>query len=241
MKTATKAFQLFKETVEPYLYPLPFKSQKGQDRWVIFEVLPWKKNGFFIELAVADGVTHSNTYVLEKLFNWTGICIEPNPKYHDLMARKRKCIIDKSVISCTSEVVDFRIDNAQLGGIVSDDTDNNRQLRNEELEEATIISLKAATLTEVLDFYEAPNFIDYLSLDVEGSEERVIRGLDLSRYSFGCVTIERPTPLVNEILFDQGYIFVKNYKYDSFYIHPHVQKIRKLRCSKFQQVHPKNW
>ena len=57
--------------------PAIFKGQKGQDRWVILEALPWLRRGFFLDLAAADGLTHSNTHVLEKWFGWRGICIEP--------------------------------------------------------------------------------------------------------------------------------------------------------------------
>ena len=230
-----------KEKMEPFLYPLPFKSQKGQDRWVIFEILPWKREGYFVDLAAADGVTHSNTYVLEKLFNWDGICIEPNSKFLKSLKRKRKCLIETSVISSKQEKVSFRIDNDQLGGIVSSDTDNNYKLRSEELKTAKIVFLETTTLTEVLDRNNAPKFIDYLSLDVEGSEERVISSLDFNKYQFGCMTIERPTPLVNKILFDENYLFVKNYKFDSFYVHPKIMEQRKIKPRAFQQVPPKNW
>ena len=54
----------------------PFKSQKGQDRWVIFKALPLKRKGYFLDLAAADGITHSNTYALEKLFGWSGLFIK---------------------------------------------------------------------------------------------------------------------------------------------------------------------
>ena len=51
----------------------------GQDKWVINEIFKHKKGGFFVDLAAADGVFQSNTYLLEKELNWKGICIEANP------------------------------------------------------------------------------------------------------------------------------------------------------------------
>ena len=219
----------------------PFKSQKKQDRWVIFNILPLKRGGFFVDLAAANGITHNNSYALEKLFNWSGICIEPNPVFYEMLKKNRKCMVDDSVVNDKSEDVDFRIDNGQLGGIIAEDTDNNPSVRGEELPNANIISRRTVQLESVLDHYKAPEVIDYLSLDVEGSEERVLRKFDFSKYTFLCITIERPTPKLNEILLNNGYLFVKVYQNDTFYIHSSLQKKRKIQCDPFQQVPPKEW
>lgn len=232
MKSAARRFR---RTVDP------FKGQKGQDKWVVFNALPFKRGGFFLDLAAADGVTHSNTYVLEKLFGWDGICIEPNPNSLRKLRKYRKCTIDDSVISDKNEKVKFRIDNGQLAGIVDTDTDNNYRTRGDELSNSEIVTLDAALLVDVLDRYHAPKIIDYLSLDVEGSEERIVRSFDFGKFQFCCLTIERPTPKVNDILFSNGYIFVKNHGYDSFYVHSSLAQKRNIRCNPFEQVPAKDW
>jgi FkbM family methyltransferase len=219
----------------------PFTGEKGQDKWVIFTALPFKRKGFFLDLGAADGITNSNTYILEKFFRWNGICIEPNPIFLQQLKETRNCIIDGSVISDRHEKVSFRIDNKQLGGIIAEDTDNSMRVRADQLSNAEIITLNAVTLTELLDRYNAPKVIDYFSLDVEGSEERVIRSFDFDRYRFECLTIERPTPEVNEILFENGYVFVKNYWFDSFYVHSSLADKRKIHCQPFEQVPAKDW
>lgn len=215
--------------------------KKAKNKWGVFAALPFKRKGFFLDLAAADGVTHNNTYALEKLFGWRGICVEPNPTFVQKLKKTRNCIIDSSVISDNHEKVSFRIDNGQLGGIVAEDTDNNTRLRDEQLSNAEIITLNSVILTELLDRYNAPAIIDYFSLDVEGSEERVIQSLDLEKYQFRCITIERPTPKVNEILLDSGYIFVKNHQFDSFYVHSSLAEKRGMHCEPFEQVPAKDW
>jgi FkbM family methyltransferase len=219
----------------------PFKGQKGQDKWVIFTVLPFKRHGFFLDLAAADGVAHSNTYVLEKLFGWKGICVEPNPLFLKKLKESRTCIIDGSVVSNKREKVTFRIDNGQLGGIVADDTDNSLGVRGDQLENAETTTFDAVLLNDILERHSAPENIDYFSLDVEGSEERIIGSIDFEKYKFRCLTIERPTPKVNEILFDNGYVFVKNHENDSFYIHSTFKGKRKINCQPFEQVPKKEW
>jgi len=216
--------------IEHLLKSGQFKGQKHQDRWVLFHVLPLLEYGFFLDLAAADGITHSNTYVLEKHFGWGGLCIEPNPFFYKQLLDNRDCLADSSVVSDNREILDFRIDNGQLGGIVAEDTDNNSSTRGEQLSDATIISLQAKPINEILKDNKVPEVIDYFSLDVEGSEERIISTIDFNSYQFRCITIERPTEKVNEILFDNGYVFVRNVSFDTFYIHPSVLKETNIVC-----------
>ena len=213
-----------------------FKGQLGQDMWVIFRALPIKKKGFFLDLAAGDGVFLNNTYVLEKFFDWDGICIEPNPLFHKKLRKTRNCIIDDSIVNDKSEKVDFRIDNGLFGGIVADDTDNNYGIYGENMEQAEIITTTACTLTEVLDRHNAPKIIDYFSLDVEGCETRVIKGLDFNKYSFNCLTIERPTLEIHQIFLNNNYVFVKNNRYDAYYVHKTLLAKSKIRCKPFKQI-----
>ena len=39
------------------------------------------RNEFYVEFGAMDGISGSNTYILEKEFNWTGILCEPSIKY----------------------------------------------------------------------------------------------------------------------------------------------------------------
>ena len=43
---------------------IEYKSQYGQDKWIIEEIFPNKTGGYFVELAEGDGVFLSNTYTL---------------------------------------------------------------------------------------------------------------------------------------------------------------------------------
>ena len=47
----------------------------------VLQILDYKPNGFFIDLAANAWEHLSNTYALERYYNWSGICIEPNQKY----------------------------------------------------------------------------------------------------------------------------------------------------------------
>lgn len=51
-------------------------SQLRQDLFVLNQ-LKFKKNAFFVEFGATNGINLSNTYLLEKKFNWNGILVEP--------------------------------------------------------------------------------------------------------------------------------------------------------------------
>ena len=57
------------------------KSQLAQDIFVVANTTH-KKNNFFVEFGATDGITISNTYLLEKELNWKGILIEPASIWH---------------------------------------------------------------------------------------------------------------------------------------------------------------
>jgi FkbM family methyltransferase len=218
-----------------------FSSQKGQDAW-IDTIFRRKERGFFVDLAAADGVEHSNTLFLERARGWSGLLIEPNPYFYEQLVRNRASPALRVCVSDKREVVRFRIDNGQLGGIVADDTDNNPRVRQAQLDAATTIELECQPLTEILDDAVAPRTIDYMSLDVEGAEERVVRGLNLARYTFLALTIERPTAFVNTALKSAGYLFVENRWFDTFYVHETHPNIQRIRSSiRFEQVPRKEW
>jgi len=52
-------------------------SQAYQDMFIL-TMLNGKKNGTFVEIGASDGKSISNTYLLEKKFNWSGISVDIN-------------------------------------------------------------------------------------------------------------------------------------------------------------------
>jgi len=179
-----------------------------------------KFDGFFVDLACADGVTINNTYFLEKHLQWAGILFEPNPYFSDSIHENRTApLVAKCVSDTEGQTIRFRIDNGMLGGIVSDELDNSEAVRGEELRAAEIVDIKTTTLEIELDKANAPALIDFLSLDVEGAEWLVLKNFDFSKYKFRFAAIERPTPELDLLLHHNGYRQVKHSQYDVFYVH----------------------
>jgi len=210
---------------------MTYYSQIGQDKWVN-SILSEKKNGYFIELGACDGLCYSNTLYFEKNLNWNGICIEPNDNYFEDLNINRKCHISNDLVySYEGEVLDFSLCDT-ASGIIDENIGPFTQKNN-------VVKKTTTTLTKILDKFDAPNIIDYLSLDVEGQEYNILKTFSFDKYKFRCITVEhnephvgsKPKILIRDLLENKGYKFVKgnddvlNWKHgpiDDFYVFPEL-------------------
>jgi FkbM family methyltransferase len=223
---------------------MKFLGQKGQDRWVVEEVFHSCSDGFFVDLAASDGLEMNNTLVLERELGWRGIAIEAQPEYFEQLKLNRRCVCVPACVDADEHTVEF-LPSGLLGGIIDDETDNSHALRAGAIREAQargrILKMKTRRLENILSEYNAPAVIDYLSFDVEGAETRILRRFPFDRYKFLSMTIERPTPALNEILFRNGYLFVRNVQFDTFYVHQSIPNVDQIRKEPFAQVPPTRW
>ncbi len=206
--------------------------------------MPGRRLGFFLDLAAGDGISSNNTVVMERELEWTGIAIEPNRDAFAALSANRSCMCLPDCIDEKPGTVTF-LPNGDAGGIVDVDTDNTPLIRLGLLAKwdraGRLQTLRTRTLANVLDETKAPSVIDYFSFDVEGAETRILRSFPFDRYTFLAVTIERPTPEINALLFRNGYLFVRNVVADSFYVHHTTPTVGTIYREPFEQVSPKYW
>tara|TARA_A100001015_G_scaffold201492_1_gene224915 strand:- start:488 stop:1273 length:786 start_codon:yes stop_codon:yes gene_type:complete len=221
-----------------------FFSSKSQDKWIVKEIFNYKKNGYFLDLAATNGISENNTFYLEKRLNWNGICIEPNKKFFKKLRKRRKVKCLCEVVGHESEEIDF-LSLGGTGGIIGDEYDNNFLKREKRIKKAItenkIEKRNSRSLVSILDEINAPKIIDYFSLDIEGAEEIVLKNFPFEKYKFLALTIERPSPLINQLLKKNNYTFVKNFKVDGFYIHESIKNKVNLKFEKFYQIEKKSW
>jgi FkbM family methyltransferase len=201
-------------------------SQAGQDLWVARDVFGFMPGGYFVDIGAADGVALSNSYALEKYLGWNGVCIEASPRAFARLQQRRNCRCLNVCLDETPGEVRFVEERGFFGGIVGSDTDNPKATAG-----GAVITLPTRVLGELLEAENAPSMFDYLSLDVEGAEERVMRGFPFDRYAFRCATIERPSPALRQLLSSHGYWLVAELPgLDCFYLHESMKNSYVVRA-----------
>lgn len=212
-KTLSNAYHYIEQ------YDLKSNSQLKQDLKVL-DYFNHKKGGYYIELGASNGITLSNTLLLEKEYNWTGILIEPvKNEFEELIKnRPNNKNVNSAVYSVSGKNVIF--DNKQDSLLSGIKDDLSRHKQQETKSEYTMIT---KTLTDILDENNAPSNIDYLSLDTEGSELEILKGLDFSKYKIEYMDIEHnyEEPIrsdIRKLLISKGYIYLGENEWDDTYI-----------------------
>ena len=174
----------------------PYTGLNGLDK----KLLPFLPQGvgYFIEAGANDGVRQSNTHYLEKRRSWNGLLVEPVPRLARKCAKNRKKSVVAQVVLVSPEQsgTEIKIIDLDLMTLVANqsagliDTNSHIQLA-EDVQGITAdeITVRGTTLSELLEEQGNPH-VTLFSLDVEGFEVDVLRGLDLARHKPDFILVE---------------------------------------------------
>jgi FkbM family methyltransferase len=170
---------------------MEYKSQVGQDRWVISKT-NGKYNGYFLDIGASDGITINNSYVLEKEYDWQGICVESDKELFKTLTLNRSCVCVNVAIYSENTTVQFVSE--PYKGIKS----------CIQIASGDVVDVKdAITMGKLLTDNNAPEYIDYISLDIEGADYDALLGFPFDKYKVGLWTIEHNAYMDNGILRDK--------------------------------------
>lgn len=146
-------------------------SQFDEDKYIIEHLKYPKENGFFIDVGACKPKQLSNTYYFESTLNWDGICIEPDPYLIPALKEERKKVLQCAVADFVGKAQMFR-------GEIPDWNSLSKQPRSTD----TLFDVDVTTLDNIIK-QEQVTKIDLLSIDVEGFELAVLKGLTLLKPS----------------------------------------------------------
>ncbi len=193
-------------------------TSKGEPiQEILDRLFQQKREGIFVELGGYDGLFQSNTAFLEFERGWTGVLIEPSPVQFERCKQNRpksQCFQYACVdVSYPEQTVEGDFYDSPMASV------NANRLTNRPK-----IIVPAKPLSEILTMANITQPIDFLSLDVEGYELNVLKGLDFTLHRPNVLLIEIYTHALDEIqafLKEKGYKLVANVTNYNYIDNPH--------------------
>jgi FkbM family methyltransferase len=150
--------------------------------------------GFYVDVGAWDPTFHSVTrHFYDK--GWRGINIEPIVERCEQFSRDRPRDVNLCVAvgDQAGAATFFESCDQSFLSTLSDDVAESMRRKGSLLVERRV---EVQTLTDILSHHR-PETIDFLKIDVEGSESAVLRGTDLSRFRPRAIVIEATIPGVS--------------------------------------------
>jgi FkbM family methyltransferase len=178
------------------------RSESGQDLFALV-ANDFSKNKVFIEIGAFDGVTYSNSYMLEKDFKWNGVLVECIPRNFRRIKNSRDCEIIFGAVSGQSgdKIEVFESSAPNLSSTIKSEAENSWRVVSH--------SVPNYSLDAILRHGKTMGVIGFLSVDIEGAEYSVLKNVNLSQYEIEAICIEhnfRPESQdLKKLIESQGY------------------------------------
>lgn len=201
------------------------EQKEAREKALVRQYFGDAARGFFVEVGANEPQSiHSQTWHLERI-GWRGILIEPNRALFDDLVRERPgskvynvaCSTPAKVGTAELKIpflADGTMDTGKAALEVEIDHGGFPAYRNE--------TVRVVTLDSILEENNVAG-IDLLSIDVEGTELDVLKGLDLQRYRPRLILLEDKLVYLNKHrwLKRRGYRLVKRTLFNNWYIPAH--------------------
>ena len=190
---------------------------------IVLEYFPKDYIGTCIEIGAANGIAGSNTYMFEQK-GWECLCVEANPNLANKCSQIRKNTLNYAVGKENSPLVNFTIFDVGYNNesaISSLNVDQRLVESHKHLIQNTYeISVELKTLDTILGEVNLFNYIDYVSIDTEGTELDVLKGFDLVKWKPKVLLIENnyEDMEIKEYLKQFGYKKTLRHHVNDFYL-----------------------
>lgn len=177
----------------------------------------------YLDIAANHAKRWSATWFYDRCMGWDGVCAEANSKYFSELDAERHCHVVKTCVSDSVRKVKFAMTDA-YGGVVRDENEqfgvDGEQHATSDKYKRSFAGMKELTCTTVKREVERLGMahFEFMSLDVEGHEFPILRGVDWERVTIDVIVTENRSREVRRLLNEQGYILYENVLKDFLYV-----------------------
>jgi len=176
------------------------RSQLGQDLFVVFE-LKSKKNGYFVEFGSTNGIDLSNTHLLETEFSWKGILAEPARIWEQQLRTNRPNASIETLCVWNVSNLSLEFLETEVPELSTVDSFSHVDMHANTRSAGKNYEVQTISLKDLLIKHRAPKYIDYLSIDTEGSEYEILKAFNFKEFKFGIITVEHNYTPQRELIF----------------------------------------
>ena len=185
-----------------------------------------EKLGYFVESGAFDGVRESKGKIFEEFLGWSGISVEPFPGYfQQLVFNRPNSLKMNCALSSTNGSRELRqVVHPKLGNVFGNGSLSHTREHQSPLDKngCALTQLEVPTITcdTLVETCGLPR-VDLLSLDVEGHESEVLKGMVKKRYRPGLICVETGCDadgMLDQQLSSMGYRKHSQYQVNSFYL-----------------------
>lgn len=197
-----------------YCIRLPSKvHEEHLEKYLIWEFFDFSRSGFYVEVGAFHSILLSQTWFLERM-GWKGILIEPHPDQADeLRANRPSSKVHQVAVSSPDKTgtSPFFV-NREYSSLTPNVMDNTRGYEKE-------ITVTVATLDEILEREGNPP-VDFLSIDVEGTELDCLKGFSIERHRPGLIILEDVvlTLDLHRYMLANGYRLFRRIQWENWYV-----------------------
>ena len=154
---------------------------------LILNIFKNQKKGYYLDIGCAHPIKNNNTYLLYKK-GWNGVNIDLDKENIDLFNSYRKR--DFNVTAAVSD----KEGEADLYFYHNKSALNTISKQNADFQKAKVSSIRKIKTQEINKILENSPYkdkkIDFLSIDVEGSELSILKNFDFKKYSPKVIVVE---------------------------------------------------
>ena len=199
-------------------------SQAGQDKRIKDAFFRNRKDGFFLEIGAFDGVTGSNCLHFEKFMGWDGVAAEPSRTQYKFLEKNRRCQTVNKAVGFSGDTVEFVevVEGpAMLSGVNSEDFAMTKTfLDNDDASRTITYDVETVSVMEMVG---DRSLVDFMSLDIEGAEMKVLESIDFDRVQMRVIAVENSdigSPIFRTFFDGIGYRYFDTIGHDEIYYHP---------------------